>query len=394
MKPKFREDDLSLMKIKYGVAAVKRAEAMLKVLATKYKGKKALPETIPITLPHTIFYGLAGTGKTMRVEVAAEMLGCTDENGQLIRINAECIDNGDDLAKLLEERLSWDGYICNNGQLQHTVESGCVNRDGERVCKILDPKHARGPILQKAVFIDEIHVLSKSVQEQIGLILLDFRYQYKNKDGSVRDVFFPKFTCFGATTVLGDLLTPLQTRFGNQIEVEAYSDEEMKEIVKSMASQRGWKITEKAAEIVGLCSQGIARMGENHLRGLYEAACYFRNKAEREGYQLPEEDKTILTENLALKYIKTAKYLPDGLKQLQIRTLQFLLKRGKNLRTDQYRPIGEQAICDNIGIDKDNYRKGVEPRLISRGLVERTGRGRCITQKGFEYLRKIEATTN
>lgn len=389
MKPKFKENDPGMMKIKYGVAAVKRASKILKALYSKYKGSKALPNTIPITLPHTIFYGPGGTGKTVRVEAAADLLDCNDENGRLIRINAECIDNGDDLARLLEERLSWNGYLCDNGCINHTVASGCIDHEGNRICKITDPKNPRGPISQVAVFIDEIHVLSKKVQEQMGLILLDFRYQYKNKDGSVRDVFFPKFTCFGATTILGDLLTPLQTRFGNQVEVEYYSDQEMKDIVKSMARGRGWSITENAAQILGLCSQGVARMGENHLRGLYEAACYYRNRAEVEGYELPEEDKTTLTENLALKYINTAKYLPDGLKYSQIRALQFLLKRGKNLRTDEYRPIGEQAICDNLGIDKDNYRKGIEPRLISRGLIERTGRGRSITNKGHKYLNSV-----
>jgi Holliday junction resolvasome RuvABC ATP-dependent DNA helicase subunit len=328
-------------------------------------------------------------GKSMRVEAAAEILGCTDENGKLVRLNAECIDNGDDLAKLLEERLSWKGYLCDNGCIDHTVESGCINERGERTCKIVDPKKVRGPIEQTAVFIDEIHVLSKSVQEQIGLILLDFRYQYKKKDGSVKDMYFPKFTCFGATTVLGDLLTPLQTRFGNQIEVEAYSDEEMIEIIKSMASGRGWEITDEAATILGLCSQGVARMGENHIRGLYEAACYYRNKADNEGYPLSNEDKTKLTKNLALKYIKTAKYREDGLKDAQIRALEFLYKRGKNLRTDQYKPIGEQAICDNLNIDKESFRRNIEPRLIVRSLIERTARGRSITDKGVKYLKSI-----
>jgi replicative DNA helicase len=70
MKPKFKENDPGLMKIKYGVAAVERANTMLQMLADKYQGKKALPAAIPVTLPHTIFYGpggchAAGTGILM-----------------------------------------------------------------------------------------------------------------------------------------------------------------------------------------------------------------------------------------------------------------------------------------------------------------------------------------
>ena len=329
-------------------------------------------------------------GKTKRVETAANLMGCSEEDGTFIRLNAECINSGDELATTLEEKLSWDGYLCDKGHLVHNHETGCISKNGKRTCNIVDPVNPRGPIKQTIVFIDEIHVLSKDVQEQIGLILLDFRYQYRLKDGKVKDVYFPKFTCFGATTVLGDLLTPLQTRFPNQIEIEYYSDSEMKEIVKSMAGQRDWEIDEEAAMVIGLCAQGVARMGENHLRGLYEAACYYRAMADRGEISLNENDRKVLTTNLALKYIEVAKYLPDGLKHAQLRTLQFLRRRDKNPRTDKWNTSGEQAICDNLGIDKDNYRKQIEPRLLARSLMERTGRGRALTDEGLEYLYKVE----
>lgn len=385
MKPIFKKDDPGLMKIRWGTAAVKSAQKKLYALYKKYHGKKALPSSIPVTLPHTIFYGPGGTGKTVRAEYAAEMLGCSEKEGTFIRLNAECIDSGDDLAKVLKEKLNWNGYLCSKGHIYHDKSTGCIDENGNQVCKIIDPIRPRGPIIQKVLFIDEIHVLSRDVQEQIGLILLDFRYQYKADTGEVVDLFFPKFTCLAATTKIGDLLTPLQTRFGNQIEIPFYTDEEMIEIVQTMAKQRGWAIEQGAAEILGLCSQGVARMGENLLRGLYEAACYFRTEGNKE-LKMEEQDYKVLTEKIARRYIRVAGYAPDGLKKTQIKTIEFLINRGKTAKGN-WCSVGEQAICDNLGIDKENYKKGIEPRLIHRSLISRSGRGRCVTNKGVNYLK-------
>jgi Holliday junction resolvasome RuvABC ATP-dependent DNA helicase subunit len=98
----------------------------------------------------------------------------------------------------------------------------------------------------------------------------------------------------------------------------------------------------------------------------------------------------VLTSKLAKKYVEVAKYLPDGLMHSQIRILEFLAKKGKHERTRKWNSIGELAICDNIGVDKDNFRKNLEPRLISRGLMERSSRGRCLTDKGHDYLISVK----
>jgi len=384
MKPDFNENDEGLMRIKYGVAAQNKAQGMLAHIYKKYKGDRCLPDSIPVTIPHTMYYGPGGTGKTRRVETAAEMMGCFEKEGTFIKLTPDAIPTPDILVSILEEKLSWDGYKCNNGCVSHTKESGCIDPTGKRICTILDPVNPCAPIKPVAVFIDEIHKLDRGVIVSMLLILLEFRYQYAEK-GKMRDIHFPKFTCFGATTDLGDLPSPLQTRFGNQIEIEYYTDEEMYDIVKGMAIGRGLKLQDEAARVLGKCSQGVARMGENLLRGVYEASCYYRQLAKQgQADWITEEDMKTISLKLVLKYISVAKYLPDGLKLAQVRTLQFLLSRGES--KGKRIPAGEQSICDSLGLDKDQYRSNIEPTLMSRGLIERTGRGRHITSFGLDYL--------
>jgi Holliday junction resolvasome RuvABC ATP-dependent DNA helicase subunit/intein/homing endonuclease len=327
-------------------------------------------------------------GKTRRVETAAELMGCTEEAGTFIRLTPDAIPTPEIFVNLLTEKLSWDGYRCSNGCVEHTEKSGCIDAEGNRTCQILDPVNPCAPIKPVAVFIDEIHKLDKKVIVAMLLILLEFRYQYA-ENGRMKDVFFPKFTCFGATTDLGDLPDPLITRFGNQIEIEYYTDAEMHDIILSMARGKKWKIEDDAAKIIGLCSQGVARQGENHLRGVYEASCYYRDLAQLGQIDwLKDEDFQSITLNLVLKYISIAKYLPDGLKLAQVRALQFLYSRGE--KNGKRVPAGEQAICDCLGIDRDLYRSIMETTLISRGLIERTGRGRSITTDGMEYLSSVK----
>jgi len=217
------------------------------------------------------------------------------------------------------------------------------------------------------------------------LILYEWEYQFTNKRGEFQDLKFPKFTLFAATTDIGELPAPLQTRFGNKIEIEYYSDDEMTEIVKGMAKGRDLTIDDKAAEILGMCSQGVPRLGENHVRGAYEALCFYQTQ---DVDWLEKSAERHLSLPLILRYIHTAKHLPDGLRHSQIVALNFLYQRGE--KNGRRVPAGEQAICDSLGVDKKNYKMSIEPRLLARGLIERGGRGRSITEKGIIYLNKVK----
>ncbi|RKZ81735.1 MAG: hypothetical protein DRQ39_11540, partial [Gammaproteobacteria bacterium] len=165
-------------------------------------------------------------------------------------------------------------------------------------------------------------------------------------------------------------------RFVNQIEIEYYTNKEMFDIIHIMAEQRDLTIDDEAATILAVCSQGVARLGENHVRGLYEAACFYT----------PESANHLTTE-LAQKYIRTAQYVPDGLKYRQIRILDFLFKRGRH--KGLWAKSGEAAICDHLGVDRTLYKESLEPQLMTRGLIERGSRGRSLTDKGEAYLKAV-----
>jgi Holliday junction resolvasome RuvABC ATP-dependent DNA helicase subunit len=369
MKAQFDENDVGLMKIRFGISAVRKTNALLEKVWDKFKGAKSIPSTRPTVVPHTMFAGPGGCGKTRRVEVAAEMMGCTEENGTFVKLTPDAIKSPENLIDVLMKKLSWKGYMDAQGKVDH--------KPGEWP-KIVDPKNPVAPTENIAVFIDEIHDLHPNILNAMLIILYEFEYQYTDKEGNFHHIHFPKFTCFGATTDLGDLPAPLRTRFVNQIEIEYYTNKEMFGIIKSMVDQRDLTIDDDAATILALCSQGVARLGENHVRGLYEASCFFN-----------EENYSHLSIDLAKKYIKIAQYVPDGLKYRQIKVLEFLFQRGR--KNGQWNKVGEVAICDHLGVDRTLYKESLEPILMMRGLIERGARGRALTDKGEAYLASIKA---
>lgn len=369
MKPQFSDKDAGLRKIRYGIAAAERSNALLERLWNKYQGSRSLPSSRPTTVPHTMFAGPGGCGKTRRVEVAAEMMGCTEENGRFIKLTPDAISTPEHLIDILMKKLSWKGYLDANGKVDHVP--------GEWP-KIVDPENPVAPTENVAVFIDEIHDLHPNILNAMLIILYEFEYQYTDKEGNFRHINFPRFTCFGATTDLGDLPAPLRTRFVNQIEIEYYTNEEMVDIIHNMCAQRDLTIDPDAAKVMALCSQGVARLGENHVKGLYEVACFYT----------PESASHLTLEHVK-RYLKSAQYLPDGLKYRQVKILDFLRQRGRN--KGQWNKAGEASICDHLGVDKALYKESLEPRLMMRGLIERSSRGRSLTDKGEAYLKAVES---
>lgn len=358
--PVFAPDDRGMMSIRMAIAAAKNTNRLL----DKY-GK--ITPKLPLTVPHTLFYGPGGTGKTVRVEESVKLMGCTEEDGTFIRISPDSIKKIEDLIQILNQKLSWDGYLCTNNTTKH---ENC--KCNHKITNPVTPKSSIKPI---AVFMDEIHVLPADLQEKLGLILLDFRYQLLTKEGLVT-YFFPKFTFFACTTKPGDLIKPLRTRFGNKFSVSYYKDEEMFNIVTRMCNQRGWNVSDEAKIIVSKISQGIAREADNHLTGLFN--CWIYNL---ETGQI--EDKNVITKEVALRYIKIQQFTEDGLSYDQVRILKYLrsfYEKGKA------RGIGVQRICGMLGLDPLRFQDELEPRLSSMNYICSGGRGREITEQGIRYL--------
>lgn len=355
----FKKDDKGLMNVRMAAVACKSTAQILK----KYG---AVTPKLPLTVPHILVHGFAGCGKTSRIEAAAEIMGCKESDNTFIRINPDCINNIETLIDILNTKLSWEGYLCNYGKTDHT---NCPKHNHQ----IVDPVNPRTPVKQQIVFLDEVHVLPKEVQEKLGLIILDFRYQLVSKSG-YKTHYFPKFTFCGATTKPGDLIKPLRTRFGIKIAVTTYNDSEMMEIANTMLSQRGLNVSEDAKKIICNISQGIPRELENHITGLFNCWMYLLSTGQY-------TNKCVITREVAQNYIKVQRFLEDGLSSSQISVLKYLynFKQG----------IGITRVCNATGIDLQRFNDELEPRLVERGHIVAGGRGRQITESGRKYLEDI-----
>lgn len=358
------QDDLGLMTIKMAVAAVGEAN---KTLA---QGKSLTPGQ-PFTVPHTLFHGPAGTGKTLRALEAAKLMGCTEENNTFIAINADTIKNIEDFINILISVVNYEGYRCNNGKCSH---KGCGTNH-----KFYSLEQPQGPFKPVAIFMDEIHLLSKDLQEKLGLILLDFKYAIQ-VDGKVKTLHFPKFTFFAATTIPGNLMKSLRTRFANKVAVNYYTDEQMKGIVETMAQARHLVLDDACKEIVARVAQGVAREAENHLRGVFNCWSYLKQSNQA-------SNREVITAEVAKYYIKNQQYLEDGLSLNQIRVLSSLFKGSTKSRAG----LGLNRLCALLGMDSQQYLEDVEPRLVYRQYITSGSKGREITEEGKEYLTTLFA---
>lgn len=326
---------------------------------------------LPLAVPHILAYGPGGCGKTSAVEEAAGLMGCSEYDNSYIKVSGETINCIEEFIITLQSKLSWQGYLCNQGRTDHT-----------HCCKvnhhIIDPVNPRSPVKPQLVFFDEIHVLSKDLQEKLGLIILDFRYEILDK-ATVKTIFFPKFTFAGATTKPGDLLKPLRTRFGIKIAVQPYSDEEMIEIVRCMVQDRGWNVDEESIEIIAEMSQGIPREAGNHLTGLYGCWAYLL-----ETRQI--SNRYAITREVTEVYSDTCKYYNSGLNADQVRVLKYLADLSKTKVVS----AGVTRICNALAIDPARFSDEIEPRLVYKGFLTSGNRGREITEEGKFYVTSLQ----
>lgn len=367
-----KDTDSHLLSIKMCVEACKNTN---KILA---KYGRITPK-LPLVIPHTLFYGPGGTGKTSRAEQTAKIMGCSEEDGTFIRINSTCIKRIEDFIEILVNSLSWEGYLCSGGKTSHS-QCNPMNH------YIVDPVNPKSPVKQVVVFMDEIHTLSPDLQEQLGLILLDFRYQLLS-GRTLKTYYFPRFTFIGATTKPGDLLKPLRTRFGNKFSVGYQSDEEMEKIVGSMASDRGWNLDPEAKKIVARVSQGIPREADNHLCGLFNCWIYLLNTGQI-------DEKCVITKEVAKRYIRLRNFVEDGLSYDQVKVLKYL---ASSVQNGKPKGVGVTRLCSALGLDSSRFADEIEPRLNSLSLVCAGGRGREITIEGMQYLdylSKVEEVFN
>ena len=219
------------------------------------------------------------------------------------------------------------------------------------------------------LFIDEIHRLSKTVEEILYSAMEDFALDIIiGKGPSARSVRLdlPKFTLIGATTRLGAIAAPLRDRFGVQCRLEFYKQEELCFIIERAAEILGVAIDREGAQAIARRSRGTPRVANRLLKRV-------RDFAQVAG----AGSITAQVADEALARLEVDQY---GLDRNDRRILQTIVK------TFNGGPVGIENIAAAVSEESDTIEDVIEPYLMQLGLIQRTPRGRIATRETYRYL--------
>ena len=220
------------------------------------------------------------------------------------------------------------------------------------------------------LFIDEIHRLSKQIEEILYPAMEDGAIDIMiGKGPSAKSIRLDlkKFTLIGATTKIGQLSAPLRDRFGMIFRLDPYSKEDLKQIIINNSKILGIKCENQAALEIGQRSRGTPRIANRLLKRTRDFAQVLGDGS----INLEIVEKT--SHELGINSI--------GLEKLDIKLLTTIAKNFNG------GPVGIETIATMLGEEAITIEEVYEPFLLQQGFLIRTSRGRCVTAKTYEYLK-------
>lgn len=274
-------------------------------------------------MDHVLLYGPPGLGKTTLAHIIANEMGVN------FRVTSgPAIEKPGDLAALL------------SGLSAHDV-----------------------------LFIDEIHRLSRAVEEILYPAMEDFSLDIIMGQGpAARSIRIPleKFTLIGATTRAGSLSSPLRDRFGMLMRLELYTNEELAKIVSRSAGILGIPIEEKGALEIASRSRGTPRIANRLLKRVRDFAMV--------------KGDGIITAEIASLALERLEIDDLGLDHIDRKILLSIIKSFNG------GPVGLETLSATTGEEAVTIEDVYEPYLMQIGFLSRTPRGRCATPLAYQHL--------
>lgn len=300
---------------------------------SEYVGQRELCEKLMVTLEaarqrgeaieHVLFYGPPGLGKTTLAHIIANEM-----DSKIFATSGPALQRPGDLMGILTN--------LNDGDI---------------------------------LFIDEIHRLSSVIEEFMYPAMEDYKVDFvvdKGAFAKVINVPLKRFTLVGATTRAGMLSAPLRDRFGLYYHLDFYPPEELARIVRRSASLLETEVDAEAALAVAGRSRGTPRIANRLLRRVRDYAAV---KADGK-----------VTPGIATKALDAEGVDTLGLDNLDRKLLQIIQEYY------QGGPVGIEALAATLNEEVDTLVDMVEPYLLKIGFVQRTRRGRVISEKALAHL--------
>ncbi len=299
----------------------------------EYIGQEEIKRNLEVFLPaarkrkeameHILLHGCPGLGKTTLAFILAKEMGA-----QIRTTSGPAIERPGDLAALLTN---------------------------------LQPNDV--------LFIDEIHRLKPAVEEILYSAMEDFCLDLVvGKGPSARSmrISLPKFTLIGATTKLSALSSPLRDRFGNVLKLEFYTEDDIEKILQRSAKILGVSVASSAASKLAQSARRTPRVANRLLRRVRDFAHV--------------QDKDFVDEEMVEETLKLLGIDALGLDSTDRKLLMTVADKFKG------GPVGLSTLSAATNEEEETIEEIYEPFLMQLGFLERTPRGRLLTEKVYTYF--------